>query len=80
VPVSAAVVAVGQVSAFLTVASAEMVTFGSSMAGSKVRENRFAVRVEVLDGMMPEQRLECGVSSHHRAGQEVIRVCPCAAW
>lgn len=80
VPVPAAMVTVCHVSAFLTVTPAEMVTFGSGMAGRKVRENRPAVWIEVPGGMMSEQGLEGGIIFHHRADQEVIRVYPCAAW
>ena len=58
VPVSAAMVAVGQVSAFLPVAPAEVIAFGCGMACGKVCKDGFAVGVETLDEGMSEQALE----------------------
>ena len=62
VPVSAAMVAVGQVSAFLPVAPAEVIAFGCRMACGKVGKDGFAVRVETLYGRMSEQALEGDLS------------------
>jgi len=62
VPVSATMVAVGQVSAFLPVAPAEVVAFGCRMACGKVGKDGFAVWVETLYGRMSEQALERSLS------------------
>lgn len=78
--VSAAVIAVGQVSAFLAVASAEMVSFCGGMACGKVGKDGLAIGIEILDGSMPEQRLERWVSFHHPADQGERPAYPCAAW
>lgn len=54
VPVSAAMIAMCRVSTFLTIAPTQMISFGGGMACSKVSKNRFAIRIEILDGMMSE--------------------------
>jgi hypothetical protein len=61
-PVSATMVAVGQVSAFQSVAPAEVVAFGCGMACGKVGKDGFAVWVETLYGRMSEQALERSLS------------------